>query len=98
MEPLNRVKEMETLFNTCAKEAEQFQQALDRFIQAQEQFETFLQYYGSSEWFADRDYFQAHPNHALSQSILGEDLPFDLVLHHHDLAIDMLELTTQMLK
>ena len=51
-------------------------------------------YYGSEEWYKDRDNF----DYSIKASILSEDIPYDVLIDLHKIAIKMIELGTDLLK
>lgn len=94
-----RITEMEETFDRSAAALEAFDRALTAFEEAQPTISTLASYYGSVEWFEDRDADEAgNLPSDLKRGVLGEDLPYDLLLDYHDVAVRMLEAATQALK
>ena len=94
-----RVREMEEMFDQAAVALLGFQQDLDDFEAALPAIDQLAAYYGSEEWFADRAADEAGELPAdLVRGVLGEDLPYNLLVDYHDLAIRMLEIATHALK
>ena len=96
---IQRIKEMEEVFDQASVALLGFEQDLDDFEAAQPAIAQLAAYYGSEEWFEDREASEAGllPED-LARGVLGEDLPYDLLIDYRDLAIRMLELATRMLK
>lgn len=98
-ERIARITEMEEAFDKAAVAILGFGQDLDDFEEAQDAIEKLAHYYGSEEWFADRDADEAGELPAdLSRGVLGEDLPYDLLVDYRDLAIRMLKVATRALE
>lgn len=98
-ERVARITEMEEAFDKAAVAIIGFEQDLDDFEEAQASIEKLAHYYGSDEWFSDRDADEAGELPAdLSRGVLGEDLPYDLLVSYHELAIRMLKVATRALE
>ena len=94
-----RIGEMEATFDAAADALNTFEAQLTAFEEAQPILCTLAAYYGSVEWFEDRDADEAGELPAdLKRGVLGEDLPYNLLLDYHDVAVRMLELATRALK
>ena len=94
-----RITEMEEAFDKASVAILGFEQDLDDFEVAQDAIAKLARYYGSEEWFADRDADEAGElPEGLSRGVLGEDLPYDLLVGYHDLAIRMLKAATRALE
>lgn len=98
-ERIARIVAMEQDFDVAAAAIAKFEQALDDFEAAQPAIAALSSYYGSSQWFEDRDADEAGElPHDLKRGVLGEDLPYDALVEYHDLAVRMLEVATRALK
>ena len=99
MERIERIQRMEAAFDASRETIERLAQALDEFDEAQPTLSEFAAYYGSAEWFddVDADEFGELPAD-LKRGVLGEDLPYDLLVEYHDLAIRMLQTATRALE
>ena len=96
---IERIEEMEAAFDKAAVAILGFAQDLDDFEEAQADIAKLAHYYGSEEWFADREADEAGQLPCdLSRGVLGEDLPYDLLVDYHDLAIRMLKVATRALE
>ena len=94
-----RIQDMEDAFNEASVALLGLAQDLDDFEAAQPAIAKLAAYYGSEEWFADREADEAGQLPAdLTRGVLGEDLPYDVLVDYHDLAIRMLEIATRALK
>lgn len=98
-ERIARIQEMEEAFDRAAVALLGLAQDLDDFEAAQPAISKLAAYYGSEEWFEDREADEAGDlPEGLKCGVLGEDLPYDLLIDYRDQAIRMLELATRMLK
>ena len=94
-----RISEMEAAFGDAFVALLGFEQDLDDFEAVQPVIEVLSSYYGSQEWFEDCEADETGELPAdLECGVLGEDLPYDLLVRYHDLAIRMLEVATRALK
>ena len=94
-----RISAMEDAMTKAAVAILGFEQDLDDFEAAQDDIARLAAYYGSAEWFADRDADEAGelPD-SLERGVLGEDYPYDLLVSYHDLIVRMLETAIRGLK
>lgn len=94
-----RIEEMEEALEQAATALIGFEQDLDDFEAAQPVIKKLSDYYGSEDWFEDRDADEAGelPEN-LSRGVLGEDLAYDLLVGYHDVAIRMIEVAMKALK
>ena len=94
-----RISAMEDAMVKAAVAILGLEQDLDDFEAAQDDIARLAAYYGSAEWFADRDVDEAGelPDD-LARGVLGEDYPYDLLVGYHDLLVRMLEVATRGLK
>ena len=94
-----RIKEMEQALDDASVALQGFEQDLDDFEAAQPAIEALADYYGSEEWFEDREADEAGELPTdLERGVLGEDLAYDVLVSYHDMAIRMLEVATRALK
>ena len=94
-----RIEEMEEAFDEAAAAVRAFEESLDAFEAAQPAIARFSAYYGSEDWFCDRDADEAGElPEGLKRGVLGEDLGYELLVSYHELAIRMLETATRALK
>lgn len=99
MNQIERITQMETILNESMKNLDQFQSVFSEFKTTLPQLKKLSHYYGSATWFDDRKAFEHHqiPDN-IACGVLGEDVGFDLITSHRQLALDMLEVATQLLK
>lgn len=99
MESVERVKSMQAELIQADQHVKQFEEALREFKSGQVIIRKVADYYGSNDWYADRE---AHEGKKIevdyNTSILGEDEPYDLLITNQQLAIQMLEIATDMIK
>ena len=96
---IERIQEMEAAFDAASQAVQEFDAALAKFKRSQARVGKLGAYYGSADWFADRDAYEAGQLPAdLKCGVLGEDVPYDVLISYHDLAIRMLECATRALK
>ncbi len=94
-----RVEEMEKILNESQKLAQEVKEKLNELKENQENYKKLVEYYYSEE----REYdISLDENGSLPKDIttavLGEDYIYDLMTDYHYLAIDMLEIGTDILK
>ena len=94
-----RIEEMEEALTQAATALLGFEQDLDDFEAAQPVIKKLSDYYGSVDWFEDRDADEEGklPDD-LERGVLGEDLAYDLLVGYHDIAIRMMEVAMRALK
>ena len=99
MNKLDHFYQMEANYQTVTDEIHAFHQSLNNFDQQVEKIQMLSDYYGSTEWFDHIDMRQAGeiPEDATS-GVLGEDLAYELLLDVKEMAIQMLEISTKLLK
>ncbi len=94
-----RIRAMETKANLLAAGAEAFQAALDKFAEVEPSYRELSQYYGGSEWWEDKNFSDSKDFPAdLSCGVLSEDGLYNILGDLHSLAIQMLELSCDILK
>ena len=92
---VERVTQMEGYLNECADATAALCAQLDRMEACKEQMTELFAYYGSEEWYADRE-GELPPG--VPAGVLSEDLVYDQITAVRDAAIQMLELATDILK
>ena len=95
-ERVARIGEMEEALNQALAAVGSFGQSLGDFEAAQPAIAKLSAYYGSEEWFGDREADGLPAD--LACGVLGEDVPYGLLVGYRDLAIRMLEVATRALK
>ena len=92
---LARIKEMESYLNECTAATKELAEQLDRTDALREHMIRLFDYYGSSEWYEDRE---AEAPKDVPAGVLSEDLVYDQIIELRDMAYHMLELATDILK
>lgn len=99
MADINKIKEMEEILNKHSKEIEEFKKALEKFKESQKDYKKLSDYYSSQEYMDDYDGSEkGNIDPKISQGIFSEDLVYDLLGDNYYLAVDMLELATEIIK
>lgn len=88
-----RVAAMEESMDVVLNYLEQCDVLLSQFNAQHQLFMNFRDYYGSEEWHSDRQ----EPLE-IKRGVLSEDVPYDVMLKYREVAIQLLEQATQMLK
>ena len=92
---INRIEEMERILNECNEATAALAKSLSRMDELREPMMRLFQYYGSDEWYADRE---AKLPVDVRAGVLSEDLPYNAIIDVREAAIRMLELATDILK
>lgn len=94
-----RIAEMEAAFDAAQAALAVFEPRLTAFERAEASYTALSAYYGSEEWFADRDADEAGElPPTLKRGVLGEDLGYELLCDYYNVAVRMLELATRIVK
>ncbi len=92
---LDRISEMESILNECTAATAALQAELGRMEALRDDMIRLFKYYGSENWFRDRE---APLPEGVAAGVLSEDLVYDQITEVRDAAIRMLELSTDILK
>lgn len=99
MADINKIKEMEEILNKNSKAVKDFRKALEKFKESQKDYRKLSAYYSSEEYMRDLDESnKGKIDPKISQGIFSEDLVYDLLGDNYYLAVDMLELATDIIK
>ena len=90
-----RIREMEGYLNECTAAVEDLTEQLDRTDALREHMIRLFRYYGSSEWYEDRE---GELPADMPAGVLSEDAVYDRITEIRDAAYHMLELATDILK
>ena len=90
-----RIREMEEYLNECTAAVEDLTEQLDRTDALREHMIRLFRYYGSSEWYEDRE---GELPADMPAGVLSEDAVYDRITEIRDAAYHMLELATDILK
>ena len=92
---IERIKEMEKRLNACTEAVNDLNRGLDRMEAMKNDMEVLFDYYGSEEWYEDRE---GEVPVYVPAGVLSEDLTYDMIMDVRDAAFRMLELATDILK
>ena len=92
---IKRITEMEIALDECREVLDDMESALDRLESVREKMGELFAYYGSEEWFEDRE-LELPPD--VKAGVLSEDLVYDAVTDAKDMSVRMLELATDVIK
>ena len=90
----NRIIKMEEYFDLTNDNLKKLKKSLNDFKKNKKKFYELSKYYGSNEWFTNRENF----DNSIKAGVLSEDLPYDTLSDLHSLAIDLITLGTDILK
>ena len=92
---IQRITEMEGYLRECTAATAELTEQLDRMEALKTPMTALFAYYGSKDWYEDRE---GDLPENLSAGVLSEDLVYDEVTAVRDAAIRMLELAADILK
>ena len=95
MPDMDRVSDMEKKLKECELATDGLERELDRMRKIRGDMISLFGYYGSPEWYDDRE--GALPE-GTAAGVLSEDSVYDLITRLRDTAFDMLETATDILK
>ena len=92
---IHRITEMEDALRICTAATAELTNQLDRMEALREPMTRLFAYYGSETWYEDRELDLPA---GIAAGVLSEDLVYDQITAVRDAAIQMLELTADILK
>ena len=92
---IQRITEMEGYLNECTEATEGLTAQLDRMEELRGHMTSLFEYYGSEDWYEDRE---GELPEDVAAGVLSEDLVYDQIMAARDAAFQMLELATDILK
>ena len=92
---IERITRMEYSLNECRQAIDQLAAQLEKMDEVREPMTELFRYYGSEDWYEDRE---AEIPDGIPAGVLSEDLIYDAVTDVRDLAFHMLEQATDILK
>ena len=98
---IDRINEMESILDECVEAVKELQGKLDDIERLQEKMGKLFAYYGSEEWYEDREAYDAvEPDNRadIKAGVLSEDSVYDLITDVRDESFRMIELGTDILK
>ncbi len=90
----NRISKMEECLDLTNININDLRKSINNFKKNKKKIYELSKYYGSDDWYMDRDNF----DNSIKAGVLSEDLPYDTLLELHSLAIDLIALGTDILK
>ncbi len=97
-----RIAEMESSLNDCGKAVEALSAVLEQMDALEGRMSSLFRYYGSADWYKDREEWDSTEKAALPEAltagVLSEDAVYDLITETRDTAFRMLELATNILR
>ena len=99
MEQLERIQKMEEHLNKYAQVLADAQKALDQLERCQSDYIQLRDYYTGQDFFDDLEYSNSpeFPEN-IACGVLSEDAVYDLMGEHFETAINLLDLSSSMLK
>ena len=94
-EQIDRIAKMESYLNECAEATKDLSTSIDRMEKLKGRMTELFDYYGSEDWYKDRE---ADLPEYVAAGVLSEDLVYDEITDIRDAAFQMLELATDILK
>lgn len=99
MDPVKRITEMERILNDHEDLIKNLRDAIEKFEKHQGEYQKLSDYYSSKVYFDDlKRYDKGELPKDLPCGVLSEDAVFDLFGDNFNVAIEMLELATNILK
>ena len=95
MPDLKRIGEMEDCLDECGEAVRSLREQLDRLNALREKAVRLFSYYGSEDWYADRE---GELPEGFRAGVLSEDAAYDCITELRDAAFQMLETGTDVLK
>ena len=83
---IDRIKKQEEIFNKVSESVEKLEQVLNTF---QENFEQLNKYYGSKNWFKDKEAYEKGEISGINAGVLGEDSVWNLLEKMDELILEM---------
>jgi len=90
----NRIEKMEEYLRITNLNIKELKKSINKFKKNKKKTYELSNYYGSNEWYTDRENF----DNSIKAGVLNEDIPYDTLLELHSLAIDLITLGTDILK
>ena len=98
---IDRINEIESILDECVEAVKELQGTLDDIERLQEKMGKLFAYYGSNEWYEDREAYDAMDTEEqadIKAGVLSEDSVYDLITDVRDESFRMIELGTDILK
>lgn len=96
---IQRIEQMEKILNDHSSKIENLKKQLSIFRESQKNYSKLSDYYSSKEYFSDLEsYDRGELPENLQCGVLSEDAVFDLIGENFNLAVEMLEIATSVIK
>ena len=92
---IERIERMEGYLNECTAATAGLASQLERMENIREEMTSLFAYYGSGEWYEDRE---GDLPEGVAAGVLSEDLVYDQITEVRDVAFRMLDLAADILK
>ena len=92
---IKRIEKMERKLDRCTKATADLEKQVGRMEKLGKDMKELFEYYGSEEWYEDRE---AELPEGVAAGVLSEDAVYDEITAVRDLSFRMLELATDILK
>lgn len=98
-ERIARIERMEAAMNQSREAVDQLSEAIASLVDASDALQELSAYYGSQDWFADREADERGSLPAdLARGVLTEDLPYETLVDAREAALGALEASTAVLR
>lgn len=99
MNRIDRIKEMEKIYDKTSKSVKELEKALEAFKKDEKALYKLSKYYGSKAWLDDYDAYEAGKvPKSVKAGVLSQDLVYDLLVDYHDLVTEMSKLVNKALE
>lgn len=96
---IERIQTMEEALNVSRDAASQLSETVAMQVDALESLRMLSAYYGSQDWFKDREADERGSlPEDLARGVLGEDLPYEVLVGAREAALAAIEVATAMLR
>lgn len=96
---IKKIEEMEKILDEHSLKLSRLRYALDEFVNSEHQYEKLKDYYTSEEYLHDMESFDSGELPGdLKCGVLSQDAVFDLIGDNFNIAIEMLEIATDVIK
>lgn len=86
-----RINKMEKDLDIAIESITRLKNDIELYKKDKEKIYELSKYYGSKAWFKDKNDYEKN-NKRIKAGVLGEDIPYDILIDMHNLALEMIEL------
>ena len=99
MNQISRIKKYENILSISNKTINNLEKNIQALKELEDDINSLNKYYGSNEWYQDinDDNLELLPKD-MNRGVLSEDGIYNMLINHKEIAIEMLELATSILK